>query len=114
MFWASPRSICAPAEPAAPNARRAELQAGRGGFGALANQLEREFTVFRLGIVVEDFKPVHDRADRTNEIVADPRAQQGRKFERVGGGSGRRGARHEMFLDICMALTKSNRACPLV
>ena len=76
----------------------AELQPCRGGLGALADQIEREFAIFGLRIVVEHLKPIDDGAHRTDEIVANPRAQQRREFEGVGGGTGRRGARHRMFL----------------
>ena len=62
----------------------AELQPRRGGLGALADQIEREIAIFRLRIVVEDLEPIDDRADRADEIVADPRTQQRRKFEGVG------------------------------
>ena len=64
----------------------AELQPRRGGLGALADQIEREFAIFRLGIVVEHLKPIDDGANRTDEIVADPRTQQRREFEGVGRG----------------------------
>ena len=36
-------------------------------------------------------------ADRTDQIVANPRTQQRRQFEGVGGGSGSRGVRHKVF-----------------
>ena len=36
-------------------------------------------------------------ADRTDEIMANPRTQQGCQFEGVGGRTGRRGARHKVF-----------------
>ena len=65
----------------------AELQPRRRGLGALADQIEREFAIFRLGIVVEHLKPVDDGADRADEIVANPRAQQRREFEGIGSGS---------------------------
>ena len=69
----------------------AELQPGRGGLGALANQIEREFTIFGLRIVVEDLQPIDDGANRTDEIMTDPRTQQCRKFEGVGSDAGRTG-----------------------
>ena len=78
----------------------AELQAGRGGLGALANQIEGEIAVLRLGIVVEHLKPIDDGADRTDEIVANPRTQQRGEFQGIGGGTGRRSARHRLFLEI--------------
>ena len=77
----------------------AELQPRRGGLGALANQIEREFAVFGLRIVVEHLKPIDDRADRADEIVADPRTQQRRQLEGIGSGTGRRSARHRLFLE---------------
>ncbi|MGY4345225.1 hypothetical protein ACVWXM_001689 [Bradyrhizobium sp. GM7.3] len=68
----------------------AELEASGGGFRALAYQVECELAVVGLGIVVEHFEPIDDGADRADEIVADPRAQQRSEFERIwsGGGSG--------------------------
>jgi hypothetical protein len=57
MFCASPRSITAPAEPAA--------------LCALADEVEREFLVLGLGIVIEHFEPVDDGADRADQIVTD-------------------------------------------
>ena len=77
----------------------AELQPRRGGLGALADQIEREIAVFGLWIVVEHLKPIDDGADRTDEIVTDPRTQQRRQFEGIGSGTGRRSARHQMFLE---------------
>src|SRR5262249_41090317 len=65
----------------------AELQAGRSGLCALADQLEGEVAVFGLGIVVKDLKPIAAPPDRTDEIVADPRAEQSREFEGVGSGT---------------------------
>src|SRR5262249_52310878 len=65
----------------------AELQAGRGGLGALADQVECEVPVFGLGIVVKDLKPIDDRPNGTDEIVADPRTKQSREFERIGNGT---------------------------
>src|SRR4029077_11821073 len=76
-----------------------ELQAGRGGLCALANQIEREIAVLGLWIVVEDLKPIDDRADRTDEIVANPRTQQRGQLEGIGSGTGRRSARHRLFLE---------------
>ena len=54
-----------------------------------------------------------DRAHRTDEIVANPRTQQRREFEGVGGGTGRRGARHQMFLEIRESADAANQACLL-
>jgi hypothetical protein len=81
MVCASPRSICAPADPAAPNAEAAELQSCGGGLGALADQIEREIAVFGLRVVVEHLKPIDDGANRADEIVTDSRTQQCREFE---------------------------------
>ena len=47
----------------------AELQPCGGGLGALADQIEREIAIFGLGIVVEDLKPIDDRANRADEIM---------------------------------------------
>jgi hypothetical protein len=74
----------------------AELQARRRRLRALADQVEREFAVVRFGIVVEHLEPVDDGADRTDEVVAHPRAQQRREFEDVGRGAGRRRAGHQI------------------
>ncbi|MGY4443964.1 hypothetical protein ACVW04_006783 [Bradyrhizobium sp. LM2.3] len=71
-----------------PEGEAAELEAGGGGFRALANQVERELAVVGLGVVVEHFKPIDDGADRADEIVANPRAQQRSEFERIWSGSG--------------------------
>ena len=67
-----------------PKRQPAELQSRRRGLGALADQVEREFAVVGLRIVVEHLEPVDDGADRTDEIVAHPRAQQCGEFEDVG------------------------------
>ncbi len=80
-----------------PERQAAELQPRRSGLGALADQIERKFAIFRLRVVVEDLKPIDDGADRTDEIMANPRTQQRRQFEGVGGGTGSRGARHKVF-----------------
>jgi hypothetical protein len=77
-----------------PERQAAELQPRRSGLGALADQIERKFAVFRLRIVVEDLKPIDDGPDRTDQIMANPRTQQRRQFEGVGGGTGSGGARH--------------------
>ena len=66
----------------------AELEAGGGGLGALANQVERELAIFRLGVVVEHFEPIDDGAHRADEIMTDPRAQERREFERIWSSSG--------------------------
>ena len=66
-----------------------ELQPGRRRPGALADQIEREIAILRLRIVVEHLKPIDDRADRADEIVADARTQQRCKLEGIGGGTGR-------------------------
>ena len=44
--------------------------------------VERELAIVGLRIVVQHLKPVDDSADRTDQIVADTRAQQGSKIER--------------------------------
>ena len=83
-----------------PERQPAELQSCRGSLGALADQIEGKFAIFRLRIVVEHLKPIDDGAHRTDEIVTNPRTQQRSQFERIGGGTGRRGARHKVFLEI--------------
>ncbi|OIQ67253.1 hypothetical protein GALL_511710 [mine drainage metagenome] len=83
-----------------PKRQPAKLQARRRGLGALADQVEGKFAVFRLWIVVKDLKPIDDGAHRADEIVADPGTQQRRELEGIGGGTGRRGTRHKMFLKI--------------
>ncbi len=90
----------------------AELQAGGGGLRTLANQVEREFAVLGLGIVIEHLEPVDDGADRADEIMADPRAQQRCEFERIwsGGGTGRRSVRHKGFLEL-HGTDAANHAC---
>ena len=65
----------------------AELQARRRRLGALADQVEGEFAVVGLGIVVEDLEPIDDGAYRTDEIVANARTQQRREFEGIGSGT---------------------------
>src|SRR5580692_10669826 len=75
------RSGCAKRQPA-------KLQTGRCGLGALANQVEGKFAVFRLWIVVKDLKPIDDGAHRADEIVADPGTKQRRKLEASGTGPG--------------------------
>src|SRR3954468_8594950 len=83
-----------------PERQAAELQSCGRGLGALADQIERKFAVLRLWIIVEDLKPIDDGADRTDQIVANPRTQERRKLEGIGGGTGRRSARHQMFLEV--------------
>ena len=92
-----------------PERQAAELQSRRSGLGALADQIERKFAIFRLGIVVENLKPIDDGADRTDEIVANPRTQQRGKFKGVGGG--RRSVGHKVFLEIRQSADTANHAC---
>jgi hypothetical protein len=47
--------------------------------------------------------------------MANPRAQQRREFEGIRGGTGRRGTRHKMFLEMFLEIRQSadtaNHAC---
>jgi hypothetical protein len=74
----------------------AELQSRRRRLRALADQIQREFAIVRLGIVVEHLEPVDDGADRADQIVAHPRAQQRRQFEHIGRRAWRRRAGHQI------------------
>jgi len=78
----------------------AELQPRRGRLGALADQVQREFAILRLFGIVKDLEPIDDGADRADEIVTYPLAEQRGEFEHVRSGSwcGRTG--HKMFLEI--------------
>ena len=60
----------------------AELQLCRGRPRAFLDQIEREGLGLLVAIVLHDFDTVHDRADRTDEVVTDPRAQQCGEIER--------------------------------
>src|ERR1700730_14345321 len=97
-----------------PECQPAELQSRRGGLGALSDQFERKFAIFGFRIVVEDLKPIDDGPNWTDEIVTNPRAQQGRQFEGVRGGTGRWGARHKVFLQIrgTARTSRESRALP--
>ena len=80
----------------------AELQPRRCRLGALADQVEGEFAILRLWIVIQHFEPIDDGAHGADEIVAHARTQQGRQFEGVGRGCDngrRRGVGHKTFLE---------------
>ena len=69
----------------------AELQPGRGRLGALLDQVDRELLGLLVLAVLHHLEAVHDRADRADQVVADPRAQQRREiegFESDGAGHG--------------------------
>ena len=61
----------APAEPAAPKAKRGELQAGRGLLGDVADDVQGVGLRLRVVVLVEDLEAVVDGADRADHVVAD-------------------------------------------
>ena len=63
----------------------AELQFRRGRARALLDQIEREFLGRLVLLFLEHLEPVHDGADRADEVVAHARAQQGGEIERFDG-----------------------------
>ena len=65
------------------------------GLNEIASPLKRN-----IALVFENFQAIHHSANRTYEIVAHPRTQQRREFQGIRGGTGRRSARHKMFLEI--------------
>jgi len=71
------------------------LQARRGLSGALLDEVERKRLRLLVVVVLEHLEAVDDRADRTDQIVADTRAQQCRKVEGFEG----RGGGHEAASD---------------
>ncbi len=75
-FSASPRSICAPAEPAAPKAMPAELQLGGSLPHALLDQVHGEGLGFLIVVVLHHLETVDNGADRTDQVVAYARAQK--------------------------------------
>ena len=81
IFSASPRSICAPAEPAAPNASRQNCKRAEAVAGALLDEVERECLGLLVLVLLEHLEAVDDRADRADQVVADARAQERREIE---------------------------------
>ena len=84
----------------------AELQLGRGGFGAFLDQVHGEGAHVRILLVFHHFEAVDDRADRADDIMAHARAQEGGKIERfkrelghggVPGRGGESGQAHENY-----------------
>src|SRR5262249_48359811 len=66
----------------------AELQPRRGGLRALLDQVEREgFRFFIALLLLKHLEPVDDGASGTDEIVADPRAEQCGEIESIEGNS---------------------------
>src|SRR5260221_8839319 len=58
--------------------------------------------------------PIDDGADRTDEIVADPRTQQRREFQRIGGGAVVRSEEHTSELQshsdlVCRLLLEKKK-----
>src|SRR5947208_3184219 len=49
--------------------------------GALLDQVEREALHRGVVLVLQDLEAVDDRPHRIDDVVADPRAQQGREIE---------------------------------
>ena len=61
----------------------AKLQPRRSGPRALFDEVERKAAHFGVLLVLQHFKSVDDRADRADDVVTNPRAQQRRKIERI-------------------------------
>ncbi len=70
----------------------AKLQPGGGRIGALLDQFDRESLGLLVGVVLHHLDAVHHCPDRTDQVVADARAQERRKIEGFEGN----GARHGM------------------
>ena len=83
MVSASPRSIWAPAEPAAPNAIRQNCSLAEAVPALLFDQVERKLLGRLVLFFFQHFQAVDDGADRADQIVADTRAQQGREIEGI-------------------------------
>jgi len=58
-----------------------KLQLGRCLRRALADEIKRKSLGLLVSAFVEDFDAVDDRAHRTDQVMADARAQKGRKIE---------------------------------
>ena len=80
-FSASPVSICAPAEPASPNASRQNCSRADALRVSFLDQIEREGARLLVIVLFENLKAVDDGADRTDQVMADARAQQRRQIE---------------------------------
>ena len=78
---ASPRSICGAGGAGRAERETAELQPRRCRRGALLDQLEGEGLGLLVLVVLHHLEPVDDRADRADQVMADPRAQQRREIE---------------------------------
>jgi len=63
----------------------AELQFGGGSVGAFLDQFEREGLGFLVLVFGQNFQSVDDGANRADQVVTDPRAQQGGEIERFNG-----------------------------
>ena len=50
---------------------------------ALPDEFEGEIAHFRVFFVLKDLKPIHNRPNRADDVVADSRTQQGRKVHGV-------------------------------
>jgi len=69
-------------------ARRTECQAEefqlvRRGFGTVSQQVQATLAHFRIRLIRHQFKPVVERADRTQQIMAQARAEQAGKIDAV-------------------------------
>ena len=84
---ASPVSIEAPAEPAAPNAIRQNCSRAEAVVALFLMSSSAKCGLL-VGVVLHHLDAVDDRADRADQVVADPRAQQRREIERLEGTTG--------------------------
>ena len=71
-----------------PEREAAELQASRGGAGTLLDEVEGEGLGFLVLGFLQNLEAIDDRPGRADQVVADPRAQQGGEVEGFEGGGG--------------------------
>ena len=88
IFSASPVSICEPADPAAPKAMRQNCSLAEAVLALFLISSSANCLGFLVLFLGQHFQSVDDGADRADQVVAHPRAQQGGEIERFDGGSG--------------------------
>jgi phage FluMu protein gp41 len=74
-----------PGRTGSPESQAAKLQARRSLLGAFLDEIEGKAAHFRVILLVKDLKPIDDRANWADHIMANPGAKQRGKVERVEG-----------------------------
>ena len=81
IFSAVARSIIEPADPVAPNAKRANSSLAEACSVTLRMTFKRIALGLRIVILVENFEAIEDGANRIDDVVADPARNQRCEFE---------------------------------